>query len=230
MKMNNKGFFLAETIIVIALITTVMAYVFPNVSKIYENYKYKAKYYDQTQDIYTLRAVYNYLLNEKYSEYNNESALEIVTTINKNESDDEALTYCYNYGVIGSRNIPDTLIKLFDSNNSNNILAKDVSIGFLNKLYIVSYINNGISGVTTINQVLKSSGSTTNNYVTIESSPSEEDLTEGLKRYLNRMKKKTYDTASYRLIGVFNETGQIRYASIKVVNPNPNRQCNLGGA
>ena len=59
MKKNNKGFFLAETIVVIALVTTVMAFVYPNVSKLNENYKNRTKYYDQTEDLYALEAVYD---------------------------------------------------------------------------------------------------------------------------------------------------------------------------
>lgn len=56
MKKNNKGFFLAETIIIVALVTTVMAFVYPNVSKLYDNYKNTSLYYDQTEDLYTLKA------------------------------------------------------------------------------------------------------------------------------------------------------------------------------
>ena len=70
MKKNNKGFFLAETIVIIALVTTVMAFVYPNVAKLYENYKNKASYYDQTQDIYTLKTVYRYLLDNVLDELN----------------------------------------------------------------------------------------------------------------------------------------------------------------
>ena len=55
MKKNNKGFFLAETIVVIALVTTVMAFVYPNVTKLYDNYVNRTKYYDQTEDLYTLK-------------------------------------------------------------------------------------------------------------------------------------------------------------------------------
>lgn len=57
MKKNQKGFFLAETIIMIALITTVVAFVFPNVSKLYENFVNRTKYYDQTEDVFFLKAV-----------------------------------------------------------------------------------------------------------------------------------------------------------------------------
>lgn len=63
MKKNNKGFFLAETIIVVALVTTVMAFVYPNVTKLYDNYKNRALYYDQTEDLYTLKAIYE--MNEE---------------------------------------------------------------------------------------------------------------------------------------------------------------------
>lgn len=58
MKKNNKGFFLAETIVVIALVTTVMAFVYPNISKLNENYNNRTKYYDQTEDLFALKAYY----------------------------------------------------------------------------------------------------------------------------------------------------------------------------
>ena len=58
MKKNNKGFFLAETIVVISLITAVMAFVYPNLSKLYENYENRVKYYDQPEDLYLLKALY----------------------------------------------------------------------------------------------------------------------------------------------------------------------------
>ena len=54
MKKSNRGFFLAETIVMIALVTTVMAFVYPNLSKLYGNYMDKVKYYDQPEDLYVL--------------------------------------------------------------------------------------------------------------------------------------------------------------------------------
>lgn len=63
MKKSNKGFFLAETIVMVALITTVMAFVYPNVAKLYENYKYRTLYYDQPEDLYYLKA---YLKRKNY--------------------------------------------------------------------------------------------------------------------------------------------------------------------
>lgn len=62
---NNKGFFLAEAIVMIALVTTVMAFIYPNVSKLYENYANKVRYYDQIEDIYALKAIYEILLDKK---------------------------------------------------------------------------------------------------------------------------------------------------------------------
>lgn len=174
MKKNNKGFFLAETIVMIALITTVMAFVYPNVAKLYENYKNKASYYDQTEDIYTLKAVYDYLLNET----------DEITINTKDEN-----------GNLGC--------KTFDDKNKENNIIKienaNIKIGDLDELYITGYMIK----------------------------PSSNDYE--FNKYLNRMKKTTYDTASYRLIGVFKKGKEIRYASIKVDNPNPNRNCNLGG-
>ena len=59
MKKNNKGFFLIESIVVISLVTIVMAYVYPNVAKLYDNFQKRAMYYDQTEDLYALKAYYN---------------------------------------------------------------------------------------------------------------------------------------------------------------------------
>ena len=67
MKKNENGFFLAETIIVLALVTTIMAFVFPNVSKLYDNYKTRIKYYDQTEDVLLLKEIYK-LNKEKIDE------------------------------------------------------------------------------------------------------------------------------------------------------------------
>ena len=63
MKNNNKGFFLAETIVMIALVTTIIVFLYPNISKLYENYNNRVRYYDQTEDLYTLRAVSEYMNN-----------------------------------------------------------------------------------------------------------------------------------------------------------------------
>lgn len=167
MKKNNKGFFLAETIVVIALVTTVMAFVFPNVTKLYENYKNRANYYDQTEDLYVLRA---------YSElYSNQIQKDTKGTCDGNTE-------------VGVK-VLDDLKPISTSNDFGN----------LKNLYITSYM----------------------------SSPSSSNY--NFNRYLKRIKKTTYDSASYRLIGVFEDGSTTRYASIKIENPNPNRHCNLGG-
>lgn len=167
MKKNNKGFFLAETIVVIALVTTVMAFVFPNVTKLYENYKNRTNYYDQTEDLYVLRA---------YSElYSNQIQQATTGTCDGNTE-------------VGVQDLDD--LKPISTSND---------FGNLKNLYITSYM----------------------------SSPSSSNY--NFNRYLKRIKKTTYDSASYRLIGVFEDGSTTRYASIKIENPNPNRHCNLGG-
>lgn len=188
MKKNNKGFFLAETIVMIALVTTVMAFVYPNVAKLYENFKNKTEYYDQTEDIYKLRYVYDYLqaknklnaLTEENSEYGCKQF--------KADNTDEQWSEIND----------DNLKELFPDS----------------KFYITSYMTN----------------------------LSSEDYE--FNKYLKRIKKSTYDSSSYRLIGVFTKTIKdtktiknkdddeitiTRYASIKISNPNPDRNCNLGG-
>lgn len=59
MKKNNKGFFLPEAIVVISLVTAVMAFVYPNLAKLYENFENRVKYYDQPEDLYVLKALYD---------------------------------------------------------------------------------------------------------------------------------------------------------------------------
>ena len=71
MTKNNKGFFLAETIIVISLITTVMVFVFPNLSKLYDNFKNRAEIYDRVDDLYELKAIY-----DKYKDSANENSID----------------------------------------------------------------------------------------------------------------------------------------------------------
>ena len=169
MKKNNKGFFLAETIVVIALVTTVMAFVYPNVTKLYENYKNRANYYDQTEDLYALKAVYE---------------------ANKGIIDNKTI------GTSTGCSVDELGGKYISSFDEISLTSKP---NILDKLYISSYMSNLSS----------------DNY--------------NFNKYLKRLKKTNYDSASYRLIGVFVEGTEIRYASIKVDNPNPNRNCNLGG-
>lgn len=55
MKKRINGFFLAETIVMVALVTTVVVFLYPNVSKLYENYNNRVNSYDRVQDIYLLK-------------------------------------------------------------------------------------------------------------------------------------------------------------------------------
>lgn len=114
MKKNNKGFFLAETIVVLALVTTVIAFVYPNVSKLYENYNTRIKYYDQTEDLLLLQEVY-----ESYKE-------EIKNKVRKED-------YCgksYN-----------NIVKLITINESGTIKSTS-KIGDLETVYIANYMGN----------------------------------------------------------------------------------------
>lgn len=113
MKKNNKGFFLVEAIVIIALVTIVMAYVYPNVSKLYDNFMQRSKYYDQTEDLYTLRA-YSQLIKVK----------EKINT--------EITAECDGYEEIGANEIT--------GNNLRDITPDDIKFGGLSKLYITGYM------------------------------------------------------------------------------------------
>lgn len=180
MKKNSKGFFLAETIVVIALVTTVMAFVYPNVTNLYDNYKNRTNHYDQTEDLYLLRAYY---------EANYETiAKATCTDASKCNVED---IYAEN-NTLGLKQFANDKI---DNTNAATSVGSYSSEGLI-KVYITGYMTDVSS----------------DNY--------------NFNKYLKRLKKTTYDKASYRLIGEFNGG---KYASIKIDNPNPNRSENLGG-
>lgn len=191
MKKNNKGFFLAETIVVIALVTTVMAFVYPNITKLYDNYKNRTIYYDQTEDLFALWAVYESMKTT------NSSNTILINGISTELTVIQYVTYGGNdngcsVNEIGGKNIND-----LQEIEIEPIGAK--GINGLQKLYITGYM----------------------------SSPSDSNY--NFNKYLKRIKKTNYDKSSYRLVGIFKEGSETRYASIKIDNPNPNRTCNLGG-
>ena len=161
MKNKNMGFFLAETIVMIALVTSVMAFVFPNISKLYINFENKVKYYDQPEDIYYLMAYYK--ANAGFIDEKTKGET-------KHEIGEKKFGYL------------DEIVKYTDKT-----------------IYIADYMGNYNSG---------------------------DDF--NFNRYLKRLKKTTSDYSSYRIIGIFNDNGQERFASIKIENPNKNRNSNLG--
>ena len=178
MKKDNRGFFLAETIIVLTLVTTVMAFVYPNVAKLYENYKLQVKYYDQPEDIYALKAIY-----EANKNYIDNQTIEI----GKTEKG------CKDFGASKTSDLC-------------GVLNRPLGITSINTdIFLTSYMSN-ITDSTDFN----------------------------FNRYLKRMKKTTYEPKAYRLIGKFkiDDDGDsstpeiVRYASIKIDNPNPNGVCN----
>lgn len=211
MKKNNKGFFLAETIVVIALVTTVMAFVYPNVTKLYDNYVNRTKYYDQTEDLYVLIAIRDYF--DRKSDDGNMMLYEL-TDEGCSEIDNLKMFFDVNINIgksghfykTGDNGQTETLCDSGEGSSCVDV-SKDLEESGLKEVYITGYMASLSS----------------NNY--------------NFNRYLKRMKKTTYDSSSYRLIGVFekkdsndnNKVIEVRYASIKIDNPNPYRDCNLGG-
>lgn len=304
MKKNNKGFFLAETIVVIALVTTVMAFVYPNVSKLNENYNNRTKYYDQTEDLYVLKATYNLLEGEYinfvypsgsgYTSYDNINPNNVVNTNflgfftfnpNANQKDDPdsrvGSAGCLNYSSPSNSLYTDSsyneiycgtelsdnckftgMLKIYDESligslsnggfelaldyiRENNSYYKTGDFHFesydyftcLGDFYGLSNSLNldtkGGAGLQckTTKQTYKDFFDNTElkelyiaNYM---GNPSSSNY--NFNKYLKRLKKTSNDTVSYRLIGVFKNGNETRYASIKIDNPNPNRNCNLGG-
>lgn len=160
-KKNNKGFFLAETIVVVALITIVMAFVYPNVAKLYDNYSKRANYYDQIQDLYTLKTLRSTLTNSQLCGILNPLKSSSSAIVKVSSTEDKPL------------------------------------IGGLQRVYLTRYITT-----TGSDQISQTDTKYFKNY--------------DFNKYLTRLRKTTYDNKAYRLVGIFEESGKTRFASIKI--------------
>lgn len=152
MKKNNKGFFLAETIVVIALVTTVMAFVYPNVSKLNENYNNRTKYYDQTEDLYALEAIYDAMEQSDSVEKYQESGVDY----NLNNFD----IYITNVEEHDSRGTKNFKNELKEITTIGSFGA--TGINGLYKLYIASYMGNPSDSNYNFNKYLKRLRKSTN--------------------------------------------------------------------
>lgn len=152
MKKNNKGFFLAETIVVIALVTTVMAFVYPNVSKLNENYNNRTKYYDQTEDLYALKVIYDAMEHSDSGEKYTESGVDY----NLNNFD----IYITNVEEHDSRGTKNFKNELKEITTIGSFGA--TGINGLYKLYIASYMGNPSDSNYNFNKYLKRLRKSTN--------------------------------------------------------------------
>ena len=141
MKKNNKGFFLAETIVVVALVTTVMAFLYPNISNLYDNYNNRTKYYDQTEDLYALRAVSDYF-----------SANDLFNTLTNTSEGN------------GCKTFTTTGKKITDTDAATNVKSHYEDIGVdmgIDQLYLTGYMASPSSNNYNFNRYLKRMKKTT---------------------------------------------------------------------
>ena len=201
MKKNNKGFFLAEAIVMIGLIAVVMVTVYKNVGDLYKNFKYRTKYWDQPEDIYTLKEYENLLKSNIYVSETNKigtvcpttnptcNVLEHITTssdkLGEKVFSDLQPIYVNNSS---QQYYPNSIF-----NTTNNAVdSSHYLLNYLDSLYIISYTKRPSTNI-----------------------PDVKDF----NIYLKRMKITTNDIDAYRLIGVFKYGSDYRFASIKVDNP-----------
>ena len=200
MKKNSKGFFLAETIVVLALVTTVIAFVYPNVSKLYENYNTRIKYYDQTEDLLLLQEVY-----ESYKDDIKKANDAKKETINDNN---KYCGYDYNgagYVSDGQKNIETFITTRKSVADVHSDYMKYASIGDLKAVYITNYMAEPrytkLYGLNRYLKRLRKSSNDTTSYRLI-----------GLFRKCSGNNKCTDDPYATNVI-------EERYASIKIDNP-----------
>ncbi len=148
MKKNNKGFFLAETIVVLALVTTVVVFVSANVPNLYKNYKLQIESYDRTEDIYLLKAIYE--ANEEKIKKATESDC----------SGTEIGAKIYNNGELPSSGGDSTGAGYYFENDDLK-LPNDYK--FDSKFYLTSYlVTPSVSGDYNFNKYLKRVRKTSN--------------------------------------------------------------------
>lgn len=87
-KLNNKGFMLAEVIIVTTVMITSLVGLYKGFSNTYKAYEIKSRYYD-TKTIYALKNMENFLIDEmilnKYAPSNNNFYIEITKDLDSDE-------------------------------------------------------------------------------------------------------------------------------------------------
>lgn len=142
MKKNNKGFFLAETIVVLALVTTVVVFVSANVPNLYKNYKLQIESYDRTEDIYLLKAIYE---------------------ANKMAIDTETSAACPSGGssFVGQKIYADTGT-LSSTSAATSLTLSNLPSGYSSSFYLTGYLTTLSDGDYNFNKYLKRIKKTSN--------------------------------------------------------------------
>lgn len=122
MKKNKNGFFLAETIIVIALVTIIMVFVYPNIVKISNSNSKKVNFYNQIEDIYALELFYDYL-NLNKDDNGNTKLVNVINNgcnpiNNFNEILNDNMNFKDNYNALTNYDIEYVFITDYLSNTS----------------------------------------------------------------------------------------------------------------
>ena len=223
----------------LSLVALILAYVYPNVSKVYENYQLRIKYYDQTEDIYTLNAIKDYMYkhrNTKEMTINNGANKQSLTQfVFKNNDYGEETSIYETEGIknCSSNSNLFMIYRLSDSGDAyktkkiysrytgwvpgifDDAIIKDFN--FTNtdspNEYHLKYLF-----ITSFNNI---SGPDANNISSIAGKTSL-DITNDVtfKKYLKRLTIKTVSRPyACRLIGVFVKGNVTRYANVYFEDP-----------
>lgn len=191
MKKKKNGFFLAEAIVVITLVTVIMAFVYPNIVKISSSNNKKVNSYNQIEDIYALELFYDYL------------------NLNNDDDGNTKLVNVTNNGC----NPINEFKEILNDNNNFKVNYNALTNYKIEYVFITDYLSS-----------TSYSNSNTNTSITLPY--------RDFNKYLRSIPKETYASGDYRIIGVFKkeDTNDLRYASIRIANPNPDKKnCNISG-
>jgi len=149
MKLNKKGFMLAEVVIVASVITTVLVFLFISINRMSNAYDKRNRYYD-IDAMYASMEINNILMRDNYIDEYIENDRDYISFLNNQESQgvDEYYDFYFNtgYDLVGVYYVKpslESINKLNNSINNDNTYLKDYisylkdNISFTNYKYLI---------------------------------------------------------------------------------------------
>ena len=162
-KLNNKGFFLAETIVVVGIVATILVLFYSQISVFYRNYERNAKY-ETVEAIHAVRNVKTYL-EQNYVEHPIDDLLTAETPLIDITTYDFDLIAYYDT-LISNLNVKNVFFSSYNINTLiTNYAAYNIDASFLDYLRTLRVKDDKINVYRII--VLLNNGEYASTYFTI---------------------------------------------------------------
>jgi Tfp pilus assembly protein PilE len=139
-KMSNKGFFLAETIVAVAIVATVLVIFYTQISSLYRNYERNAKY-NTVEALHAARNISTYI-DQNYTDKPIGNLITTDTPLIDITSYDFDTTGYYD-SLISNLNIKNVYFSSYNINNLiTNYTSYNIGASFLDFLRTLRVIND----------------------------------------------------------------------------------------